>query len=389
MSDKTNETQTLIAIGIILIIIAFLWYVYESQIAWVVGQTRLAYLWVFHFFTDHFERIRLWLLGVPLQANLPDSKQLRWEDIVIISALIGNYMRWPVALLFCYYIYWAIEKSPRRRFRTKFNMETLMSNQSLVWPIIRPIINMNPLKISNRIPGDAVPAELPLFAESLSPEEWVAWNRLPLRDGMPDKEALRQAFARQLGPKWEGMKGLRDHHRALIAAFSLNGAQRRDECRDLLGKISTCWQQNSGLRLTAEVRKTIDGILADKKLMEPTLKIASNYAYRTTALLALLRWAREQGGVLAPAQFLWLRGEDRALWYPLNNLGRRSYHAEASGAMAHYMAEVNAGRALPMPRVDNAIPAIIEYLQHHHSTIPPVAAATGGAVRDTAQLKIS
>ncbi len=79
-------------------------------------------------------------------------------------------------------------------------------------------------------------------------------------------------------------------------------------------------------------------------------------------MVGALRYARFQGGVLAPAQFLWLRAVDRALWYPLNNLGRRSFHTEGAGAMAHFMAEQNAKKPLVVPRIDTAIITLNQYL---------------------------
>ena len=64
-------------------------------------------------------------------------------------------------------------------------------------------------------------------------------------------------------------------------------------------------------------------------------------------MVRALWYARSEGGVLAPAQFLWLRGHDRALWYPLNNLGRKSFHIEAMGAMCQYKAEKRVSRPIP------------------------------------------
>ena len=66
-----------------------------------------------------------------------------------------------------------------------------------------------------------------------------------------------------------------------------------------------------------------------------------------------------------------MRGADRALWYPLNNLGRRAFHSEGAGAMAHFMAEEAAQKPLPMPRLDTAIVTINQYLAQTAAKIPP------------------
>lgn len=79
-------------------------------------------------------------------------------------------------------------------------------------------------------------------------------------------------------------------------------------------------------------------------------------------MIGALKWARYMGGVLAAAQFLWVRGVDRELWYALNNLGRRSFHSEGALAIAHYMAEEAAQKALPTPRLDTAIVTLNIYM---------------------------
>src|SRR5262249_47783627 len=152
-----------------------------------------------------------------------------------------------------------------------------------------------------------------------------------------------------------GLSCLTPAQRCLMAAFALKGAQKRKDGDALLGRIALCWNHKNDFTPTAELMSEVDKILADDKLGDPAAKVAARYAYRTTALIGTLKWARERGGVCAPASFIWLRAHDRALWYPLNNLGRRTYHAEAAGAMAHYMAEKQAGKPLPVPRLETAV----------------------------------
>ena len=84
--------------------------------------------------------------------------------------------------------------------------------------------------------GQQVPDKLPLFAEALSPEEWLSWNRIPVANGIPDRDATRRAFIQQLGPRWNGIDALPPYMQALFAAFALKGAQKREESDDLLGQ---------------------------------------------------------------------------------------------------------------------------------------------------------
>ena len=363
-----------------------LWYFFEGPIVSVLRWVKLGELHLVAVFTDRFDAA---IRALPQMTVQPHAEKLQPGDLDAwtfwnISAALGDIMRWPVGLVLGGSAFWMLFHAPTAKFKNKYDLEGLMRIQSQSWPTISPVIDFDPGKTSARIPGAAVPAELPLFAESLSPDEWVVWARIPVNENEPDKEGIRQALIAQLGPRWDGLTGLKPHHRALLAAFALKGAQKRRESDDLLGLVAQGWTprgdgREGGLVLGDAAQARINQVLNDKSLLDPALEQAARHGYRTTALLGVLRWARDQGGVLAPAQFLWLRGQDRALWYPLNNLGRRSYHAEAAGAMAHYMAERaaenNRGRALLMPRVETAIPPIIDYIRDLHvkgNTLPPL-----------------
>lgn len=289
----------------------------------------------------------------------------------VVSREILAYWRWVVIACCGGLVYAALFMSKRDSFKTKHTLESFIQTQAKMWPVIAPITGFNPSKHSARIPGAAVPEQLPLFAEALSPEEWLSFQQIPVNGNIPDRERTRQAFAQQLGPRWRGYKELPFYMQALLAAFALKGVQKRDESDDFLGRISRCWTAEKGFVPTPEIAAEVKKILADPAIGGPLMERASKHAYRTTALLGVLKWARFMGGVLAAAQFLWLRGTDRNLWYALNNQGRRSFHMEGAGAMAHFMAEDTAGKALPIPRLETAIVALNQYLAATQPEIPP------------------
>lgn len=288
------------------------------------------------------------------------------------SNRVGAQLRWPVIVLLLdtaiFYMYFSF----RNKFKTVHSLESLIKTQAKTWPVITPIVDFNPTLDNSREPGDPVPLALPIFAEALAPEEWISYHRIPIVSNIPEREAVRRALQLQLGPRWTGLAGLTLAQKCLFAAFSLKGAQKRKESDHLLGRISLHWNYKTGFTPSAELMQEVDRINADPKLGQAALRVASNYAYRTTALLGVLKWARDRGGVLAPATFLWLRGHDRDLWYPLNNQGRRTFHAEAAGAMSHYMAEKAAGKALPVPRLETAVLTITQFWGTHTPKLPPV-----------------
>lgn len=310
-----------------------------------------------------------WLLDSPASAS-GAARENMFSVIEVTGTYVGLTLRWPMAAFFLVVAWWYYKFNPFAKFRQKHNLASLMKVQAISWPVITPVIKINPIEISARIPGEEVPSRLPLFAESLTPEEWIAWARIPMSKSGPDREALRQAFSAQLGPVWAGPENQPAYVRALFAAFALKGAQKRKESDVMLGEISKCWDPKAGLRLTSKLTAQVNEIIADPKIGGVAKKKAEQHAFRATALMGLLAYARHRGGVLAPAQFLWLRGQDRALWYPLNNTGRRTWHAEAAGAGAHYMAELQAKRGLSLPRVDTAIMTIVTNLSSRNVVIP-------------------
>ncbi len=310
-----------------------------------------------------------------IQTAKPDDKfafyGLSGSSMAEMERRVSVYLKWPVAAVFSMAGIYAVYFSPRNKFRTKYNLESFIKLQAKMWPVISPIVNFNPIRASARPPGSMVPDKLPIFAEALSPEEWLSWHGIPETNKIPDREAVRRAFLLQLGPRWNGLDGLPLHIQALCAAFAMKGVQKREESDALLGRLAECWSQKGGFKMTPKVESEVRGLLRDPNIGGKAADIAAKHAYRTTALLALLKWARNMGGVLAPAQFLWLRGTDRALWYPLNNLGRRSYHTEGAGAIAHFMAEENAKKPLPIPRIETAIVTLNKYMSTSTMPIPP------------------
>src|SRR5262249_5979812 len=153
---------------------------------------------------------------------------------------ITLYIHWPIAIIFAVVAFYTYYVSPRNKFKTKHNLESFIRTQARMWPVISPIVNFNPIKSSARVPGSPVPDKLPLFAEALSPEEWISFHRIPVTNNIPDREATRRAFLLQLGPKWNGASGQPAYVQALLAAFALKGVQKREESDDLLGKIALC-----------------------------------------------------------------------------------------------------------------------------------------------------
>lgn len=274
---------------------------------------------------------------------------------------------------------WAIFYGPGAPYRRRMNLETLMKEQARSFPAIFPFVKFNPRSLPFRAPGQAVPSKLPLFAEALSPEEWMAHNEITMVGGQIDINRAWNALGKQLGRRWQGPQKLPIHIQGLYAACALKHVRKRKDCEALLNEMAKAWTPEKGLELPAKVKKQIRQVIANPKQGGALQKYADMHAYETTALLRCLARARQEGGVMAPAEFLWLRGEDRALWYPLNNLGRKAFHAEAAGAMVHYVNELIAGQKIPTPRFEEVIRGIEAYMKSGAArSIPEIDKVSNG-----------
>ncbi len=355
-----------------------IWFLFKPQVLqgylWIrQGEIAVGSLW-----TDDDYTVNVVVAGENTQMSFGEAHKLidsltpqillnddfkTWEIITATSTVVLKPLRIPFGIGFLVLIYMTLLKGPTTHFRKTYGLDSLIDTQSNTFKVVKPFVNFNPLTdVPPRAPGAPVPAELPIFAEALGPEEWLAFHKIPMPDGQLDNKSCENAFKIQLGQKWQGAKKLPPYAQVLLASFALKASRKRTEADDLLGEIAESWSHKSGLKLRGETLSKARKILRNKDLSGQVIAACNHHAYVTPALLGALETARSEGGVLAPAQFVWLRAHDRNLWYPLNNLGRSSFHMEAIGAMSHYKAEKLVERPIPKPMMDDAVIALQGYI---------------------------
>lgn len=380
----------------VLAAIGFLFYVmYTPEILNALRWFRYAEMWVVaQIMPDDYQVtlhtgdtvvLKEWLEST---AKIPAGR-LNFSLYTAITAVALMPYKWFTIVVIALIGLWALFKGPGSDYIEVFNLDGFIRFQSGAFPIIEPFVNFNPSKQPPRAPGDPVPAELPLFAEALGPEEWLAYNQIPVKDDVLDQQSLFTQFAKQLGSRWKGVKGLAPYKQILLAAFCLKASRKRGEADEMLGRIARCWSHDKGLQLSKDKTLLRDArkILRNKDLSHYTIQKCKQHGWQTTALVRALNTAREEGGVLAPGQFVWLRGHDRTLWYPLNNLGRQSFHMEAVGAMAHYRLEKRAERPIPKPKVQEAVNTIVDYMNSNNARPIPTLDYKGSSKRGIKKLK--
>lgn len=366
-SGHDNAIGWFILLVLAIAIMWLIWYAFEFEIKSMIRYIRWAEMWVVSFFVSPDYTIPYNNTNINFHKLVDQTYDLpykRLDDTTmgIINTGAMYPLRYVYALIIILFATWALFRGPETQFRRQLGLDSLIKVQSHNFPVIAPFVNFNPAKQPVRPPGSPVPAELPLFSEALGPEEWLAYNQIPIPDGEIDEEATKNAFAQQLGQPWRGAQNLPDYKKILLASFCLKAARKRNDSDKMLSDLAECWDPKTGLRLPNSLVTQANRVLKDRNLSHETLSQANRHAYQTTAMMRALYCARNEGGVLAPAQFVWLRGYDRALWYPLNNLGRNTYHMEGIGAIAHYKQERVIDRPIPKPKMDFAVDSIIEYM---------------------------
>lgn len=369
MSNQKSPHEEFIMFGLAAFIIGglcwLIWHFFSveltSLVRWIrVGELHLVQLIHGDDLAVNGQKASVWRKWLPRAA----AQDITPQHIRISTEVAV----WPLTKIFFALIMLMIVvvmfKGPGTHYHRRMNLEMLMREQAKSFPTIAPFLKFDPRKQPHRAPGAPVPKKLPLFAEALSPEEWLAYNQVKVGGGSRvDPTDAYNALALQLGKRWQGPLKLPVHLQGLYAAFALKYVRKRKQCDELLNALALSWSDKGGFKPSGSLVSQIRKIIKDPKVGGELKKYADQHAYETTALLRCLARAREEGGVLAPAQFVWLRGVDRNAWYPLNNLGRKSYHAEAAGAMVHYTNELIAGQRIPTPRFEEVVRGIETYLK--------------------------
>ena len=345
-----------------------IWFFFHDQLTLLVKWIRIGEIYMVRLiYGPNFmiaddvqnEYMKIWINWLP-KATPADFPPYLIKRSTLIAVV-------PLRLLFLAIMgmmtVFVIFRGPGTQYKRRMSLEMLMAEQAKSFPAIGPFLKFDPRKLPFRAPGQPVPAQLPMFSEQLSPEEWLAYHEIKWSGSQLDYNKAYQALALQLGQRWQGPDKLPIHGQCLYAACALKVVRKRKDCEEMLNMMADSWTPEKGFRPSAKLKAKVRAVIKNPKTGGVLQKFADMHAFETTALLRCLMRAREEGGVLAPAEFLWLRGHDRTLWYPLNNLGRKSYSPEAAGALVHLTNELIAGQKIPTPRFDEVIRGLETYMK--------------------------
>lgn len=285
-----------------------------------------------------------------------DPKVIDWEELVILSSSVGDYIRYPVGALLIMGAVWLYVTNIKLKYSRAHNMKTLRLQEQHNWTAIMPIIKEDLAK-EDISKGP--------WAMALSPIEFARQYQLLKKDdvildaplpGMEMTAGIRRGdakrvFTLQLGAYFEGFDVCQPHVKALAAIFMARINRDRSSARLIVDTINKTW--------TAGKPNYAIAFPILKKYMGTELvqELIAKHAYLLTVLATLIEAARKDG-VVPCSEILWLKPTDRRLWYMLNCVGRQTPFVEVAGPFAHWRAEQALGRPSKVPMIDEAIVAL-------------------------------
>ena len=363
---RSSGEDTLLLLGLFAFLLAiaayFIWATFHAHIS----MAGIAFAdWQMHvagWFTDQYS-------ALDAQAVATDPASVKPLQLWRLLHNVGLFYRVPAVCLIAILAVCCFFGNAPAKYTRHLDLQRLMKTQAISFPAGAAFVERD-LKLVAPAPGTPRTAD-----PALHLPEWVdRFARSPT--GLYREDLARIRLADQLGEQWTDVAVAAPHVRAMFVVFALHAARRRDDAVMFLGKLSASLPNgaNEGptgpsapLAFTAEIIAAIDGYVTDTALIRPCADVAGGHAYTSTAMMAVLTYARSQAGVLAPGQFAFLKLVDRQLWYSLHSLGfpggnnrneQPNPRAEALGARDHWAAECDIGAPIKTPSVERAISAI-------------------------------
>lgn len=281
-----------------------------------------------------------------------------FQTLSDISVGVGNILRFPVIIILVIFAALIYFGKASVRYKKTYHMKTLVADEKESWPQISPIANVD-LVNTNIDEGPWAMALTPMqFAkknallqeEHILASETTVGSRKRIIVNLRREEAF-QTFALQVGRYWTGIDDLNKHTKALFAVFAARADRDQEGATNLLLQIA-----GSTIHEKLDFSGT-EELLEKHRHNKGVLKVIEKHAFVMTTMASMLLLAREDG-VLASADFLWLKVVDRPLWYMLNSVGRQTPFVEIAGPFAHWLAERSIGRKLSVPMVEEAVNAL-------------------------------
>lgn len=335
---------------IVAVVIAsiFMWYFFHTAIVAVVLQIKFWEASFIGLFTQQIIPLKNALAGVSPQT-------VTVQQLLAVATEVGRYLRYPLGVIFILLAIRVHRNSAATRFCATFNMQSLLKQELKNWPYANVVAGLNLVKQDIQKGPWAMALTAMQFSKKyklLDVERKhlgaTGLSREVGYEAKVNKYRAHKVFVRQLGELWQSFDALTLQRRALCAIFAAKAMGDRDAADKLLRQIANS-AKDPDLNFSGA-----DAVLNKYKDDKIIQAIVNRHAFEYGVMAAMLELARSDG-VLASAEFLWLKPRDRVLWYVLNSVGRQTVFPEVAGIFAHFYAEKTIGYKLVSPMVEEAV----------------------------------
>lgn len=288
------------------------------------------------------------------------ASEVSYDDFLDALAESGEYFRLICSSILGFLGFYLMFLHVRSKFKTNHTMQTLIDAELHVWKHITPVAHLNLVEqkiMEGPWAMSASPLEFAkkhnLLIETRTKPKETSFLHTDVVTISIDKDKANRVFASQMGRPWTQVDDLKIHEKALFAVFAARSEQDREGASQLLTQISdSARDPNDKLNFagTEELLKKHAG-------SKPIAKLFKEHAYVLTVMASMLELGRLDG-IIATAEFLWLKPYDRTLWYMLNNIGRQTAYPEVAGPFAHWLIEKRMHRKLHSPMIREASKAL-------------------------------
>lgn len=370
-SGGDNSLDFLWTIVLVVGLVLLAWYFGRSYIAAAVFYVKNLEITAISFVAAFWNKIAA-VLHLPLASlqslikwtnytQAPAESSSQFNTLVAVSTDVGKYMRYPFILLLLIMAVVLYSHSIALKFKNIFSMDSLKKLEKPNWPRIMPVANLH--LVDTKLDDGK-------WAMSVTPMQFCKQSKIlkeEIKDGKPAVTLLRgdahRVLALQLGPLANGhLDRLPLHVQALLAVFASRADGDIDSADNLLDQIAASANfsdkgSNGNLNFSGAT-----SLLAKHANSKAAVKIMQRHAYVLTMMASMIELART-AGVMATADFIWLKPIDRKLWYTLNSIGRQTVVPEVAGIFSHWLAEKKLGFPMRVPMVDAAIEGLEKALK--------------------------
>jgi len=338
--DKTGN-DAIWMVGLFIAISAGIWHVFKSQIIYFAFKVKLYEAYAVNFLTGFLSE------EIVLLERLSIS-DVDLGNLIFLSKSVGNYVNVPIILIILFGAYYLYSTNIVDKYKKTYSMLSLAKAEIGNWPQIRPALGLNLVK------ADIYKGP---WAMAMSPIEFGHKHDLLIAPKNKEKTAslktdkARLILREQLGAKWEGVSNLDASVKGLIAAFIARINRDRKASSFLLRELA---------KVDASSHHTIKEIdeVVNKYINSPLVTdVIKQHAYFYTVMAGFITKSRDDG-VLASADFLWLKPFNRTLWYVLNCTGRQTPFVEVAAIIGHFNAEILYGEAINIPMIESSVRAL-------------------------------